>query len=598
MNAHRLDPSGDRAPDREAHEAFRQACRRRRDRPRGPRGRGLRLPRAERRREDDDASPRVRAHRTDLGDGRGRRLPARRGRREDRRGRRHPHRAAGTLRAPVRVGEPRVLRDAVRPSVRRRREAGRALPPPHGPLGAAAGADGDLLPGDEAEDGDRPCRATRAAHPVPRRADDRSRSRRGEDGARLHRGAAWRGSDRVPVHAQPRRGRPALRPYRVLPPQGHPYRQPRRAAGRALRARDRDPAPPRAQARGPRAREGGRRRARGQVRERLDHRPLPPSAAPAPAAGAPARRGRGRDRVRARAARPARGRVPAHRRGSRRGGRSPPRTPPMSVVARTPERTTLVRAVCVREWREAIGNKLLVGMTLLPPVVILGTGVLAVAAAAINPPSERDIQALYSAAPAVRGLDPVDAVQGFIATYFLILFMLIPTVVPLTMAIYSVIGEKSMRTLEPLLATAVGVGDLLFAKSLASTVPSSIVTWTADPFYLTSVVLLPSRAAVNALIRARWELAILVMVPLLTLLSVNLGILISTRVNDVRVAQQIGGLVVVPVVAIGIAQVTGRVVLDNGAFLQMTTVLIVLDLAVFWLAKIAFQRENILVRWR
>jgi ABC-2 type transport system permease protein len=69
-------------------------------------------------------------------------------------------------------------------------------------------------------------------------------------------------------------------------------------------------------------------------------------------------------------------------------------------------------------------------------------------------------------------------------------------------------------------------------------------------------------------------------------------------VNDVRVAQQIGGLVVVPIVGLGIAQVTGRVILDNGAFLEMTLVLIVLDLAVFWLARLAFQRENILVRWR
>jgi ABC-2 type transport system permease protein len=96
----------------------------------------------------------------------------------------------------------------------------------------------------------------------------------------------------------------------------------------------------------------------------------------------------------------------------------------------------------------------------------------------------------------------------------------------------------------------------------------------------------------------RWILAIIVLVPLLTLLSVNLGILISTRVNDVRVAQQIGGLVVIPVVGLGIAQVTGRVVLDNGAFLEMTIVLILLDIAVFWLARLAFQRENILVRWR
>src|SRR5207245_11441434 len=103
---------------------------------------------------------------------------------------------------------------------------------------------------------------------------------------------------------------------------------------------------------------------------------------------------------------------------------------------------------------------------------------------------------------------------GFIATYFLILFMLIPAVVPLTMRTCAVIGEKSMRTLEPLLATPVGVGDLLFAKSLASTVPSVIVTWTASAFYLTSVVLLGSRAAVNAVTAPRWVLAILVMVPL------------------------------------------------------------------------------------
>ena len=270
-----------------------------------------------------------------------------------------------------------------------------------------------------------------------------------------------------------------------------------------------------------------------------------------------------------------------------------------AVIAPTaPDRPTVMRAVCAREWREALSNKLLVGMTLLPPVVILATGVLAVAAAAVNPPSDRDVQALYSAAPGAAGLDPKEAVQAFIATYFLILFMLIPTVVPLTMAIYSVIGEKSARTLEPLLATPVGVGDLLFAKSLASTIPSVLVTWGAYAIYLTSVTLIGSRAAVNAVTAPRWVLAIVIMVPLLTLLSVNLGILISTRVNDVRVAQQIGGLVVVPVVALGIAQVTGRVVLDNGAFLQMVTLLVLIDAGVFWFARVAFQRENILVRWR
>jgi len=49
------------------------------------------------------------------------------------------------------------------------------------------------------------------------------------------------------------------------------------------------------------------------------------------------------------------------------------------ALARTPERGTLVRAVCVREWREALGNRLLVAMTLLPPIVILAAGIGAVA---------------------------------------------------------------------------------------------------------------------------------------------------------------------------------------------------------------------------
>ena len=268
------------------------------------------------------------------------------------------------------------------------------------------------------------------------------------------------------------------------------------------------------------------------------------------------------------------------------------------ALARTPERGALVRAVCVREWREALGNRLLVVMTLLPPIVILASGIGAVAAAAVNPPSDRDVQAMYAAAPAVVGLDPKEAIQGFIATYFLILFMLIPTVVPLTMAIFSVIGEKAARTLEPLLATPVGVGELLLAKCLASTIPSVIVTWLAYAIYLSSVSAIGSQAAVRAVTAPRWVLAIIVMVPLLTLLSVTLGILISTRVNDVRVAQQIGGLVVVPVVGLGIAQVTGRVVLDNQSFLQFTAFLVVVDLAVFFFARLAFQRENILARWR
>ncbi len=269
-----------------------------------------------------------------------------------------------------------------------------------------------------------------------------------------------------------------------------------------------------------------------------------------------------------------------------------------TTLARPATRTAILTSVCLREWREALSNKLLVGMTLFPPVVILAAGILAVWAAALNPPSEEDVKRIYAAAPAVAGLDPTEAIQGIIAQYFLILFMLIPTVVPLTIAIYSVIGEKAARTLEPLLAAPVGIGELLLAKSVASTIPAVVVTWIAYLVYLAAVRIVGSAPAVHAVLVPGWVLAMVVMVPLITALSVNLGILISTRVNDVRVAQQIGGLVVVPVVALGIAQVTGRVVLDNGSFIGTGLVLLAIDAVVFVAARLAFQRENILTRWR
>lgn len=61
----------------------------------------------------------------------------------------------------------------------------------------------------------------------------------------------------------------------------------------------------------------------------------------------------------------------------------------MSTLARTADRGTIVRVVCVREWRESLGNRLLVGMTIFPPLVILAAGIAAVATAALVPPAKR-----------------------------------------------------------------------------------------------------------------------------------------------------------------------------------------------------------------
>ena len=36
----------------------------------------------------------------------------------------------------------------------------------------------------------------------------------------------------------------------------------------------------------------------------------------------------------------------------------------MSVTATMPSRRTIVRSICLREWKESLGNRLLVGMSM------------------------------------------------------------------------------------------------------------------------------------------------------------------------------------------------------------------------------------------
>ena len=94
-----------------------------------------------------------------------------------------------------------------------------------------------------------------------------------------------------------------------------------------------------------------------------------------------------------------------------------------------------------------------------------------------------------------------------------------------------------------------------------------------------------------------WVVAVVVMMPLVCLLSVEANVIISSRVNDIRAAQQLGGLVVLPIVALVLLIVTG---LELSALIAalVIVVLVIADIALFFLSKETFQREEILTKWK
>jgi ABC-2 type transport system permease protein len=138
-------------------------------------------------------------------------------------------------------------------------------------------------------------------------------------------------------------------------------------------------------------------------------------------------------------------------------------------------------------------------------------------------------------------------------TYFLI----IPAMVPMAIATQSVIGEKQARSLEPQLATPMEVSELLAGKAIAAAMPAVLATWLVFLTYgfVNGAIAEPTLTAL--IFSGVWRFAMITLVPLICLLSVLLGIIVSARVTDARAAQQIGGFVVLPIIAIAVAQFFG-----------------------------------------
>ena len=72
----------------------------------------------------------------------------------------------------------------------------------------------------------------------------------------------------------------------------------------------------------------------------------------------------------------------------------------------------------------------------------------------------------------------------------------------------------------------------------------------------------------------------------------------SARVNDPRVAQQIGGVVIVPVVGLVLVQATGTLLVGPLGYLLLSVVVLAVSLEGLRVGVRLFDREAILTRWR
>lgn len=194
--------------------------------------------------------------------------------------------------------------------------------------------------------------------------------------------------------------------------------------------------------------------------------------------------------------------------------------------------------------------------------------------------------------------DPATFVPPLINA-FSFLFVIGAAVLPISTASYSLVGEKIEHSLEPLLAAPITDGEILTGKSLAAALPAIGATWAGGVVFMVLVDVL-TRSALKSLYYPNWTIAVilLVLAPLTVICSVAANVLISSRSNDVRAAQQLGYLTVLPFAAIYLFSELRVLTLSVTNLLIIAAVLLVVGALTLSAAVRIFNRDAILTAWK
>jgi len=213
-----------------------------------------------------------------------------------------------------------------------------------------------------------------------------------------------------------------------------------------------------------------------------------------------------------------------------------------------------IRAIVVKELREYSRNRQLIYAMLVFPLAFMVQPSIAIF--------------LQQSASAVS-----------LAGRHELLFMLgIPILVPATLAAFSVAGERQQETLEPVLETPITREEFLLGKAIAVFVPTLAISYLVFALFIGAVELFARPGIADALIGADDLIVQIVFTPLLAAWSIWVGIAVSTRVTDARVAQQLGILSSLPLLllTIGFAfsflQPTRELAIGLGALLLVADV--------------------------
>ncbi len=175
----------------------------------------------------------------------------------------------------------------------------------------------------------------------------------------------------------------------------------------------------------------------------------------------------------------------------------------------------------------------------------------------------------------------------------LLYMLLIPVTMPSVVCAYSVVGEREQGTLEPVLATPIRREEFLIAKALAAFVPTVTIAYAVFGVFLAIAALFAHPLIVSAIFTGPHVLVQLLFTPLLAGWAIWVGIAVSTRSTDVRVAQQLSVLGSFPPLII-VALMSLNVISESTAIATgLAAALLVFNLLAWHFVAGMFDRERL-----
>ncbi len=176
----------------------------------------------------------------------------------------------------------------------------------------------------------------------------------------------------------------------------------------------------------------------------------------------------------------------------------------------------------------------------------------------------------------------------------LLYLLAIPVLTPALMAASSVVLERQQGTLEPVLGTPITREEFVLAKALAPLLPAVAASYAVYGLFVIVIEIFANPGVAPALLQGPEIAAQILFTPFLALWSIWVGIAVSTRMSDVRAAQQLSVLANVPLVVLTSLIAFNAIAPTEGLVLGLGAALLVVDRLGWRVVSKLFDRERLI----